>query len=188
MLELALAAILTSTFGHVVPHITEDRRQDVAQDIINVVTDDMKNGVLRSKIDFNDAVMMLTAAVTIESGLRESVEDCKSTGDGGKSVGLGQVMKGPNWEGHTRSEICSSRKLQLQLSLHVIDRCWERTPNGAAAFRCYTSGDAATHSRVARIEYNLYSKIKKDLKKASSLFFNKPKIGSTSAFLSQECL
>lgn len=167
MVELALAAILTTNFARVVPHVTEERRQIVAQDIVEVVQEDMRNGVLKSSMDLNDAVSMLAAAVTIESGLRDVVENCRSNGDGGKSIGLGQVMRGPNWEGHTRAEICASRKLQLQLSLHVIDRCWERTPNGAAAFRCYTSGNAAIHSRVARTEHSLYAKIKKDIVKSN---------------------
>jgi hypothetical protein len=161
MTNLATALILV--MAQSAPSIGQDRLKVVTEDIVAVVDDEMNNGGLKSKIARADAISMLAAAVTAESGVREDVETCKVSGDGGKSVGLGQVMRGANWEGHSKKEICNDRKLQLKLALHVIDRCWVRTPRGDAAFRCYTSGDASKNSYVAMREYNLYRKYHKSV-------------------------
>ena len=132
-------------------------------------------------IAFKDAVAMVAAVATHESGLRVSVEKCHQNGDGGLSIGLGQVMQGPAWGGHTRKEICSSRKLQLKLALRVLDLCWSKTPNHEATFRCYAAGDAKKFSYSARNQFALYTKIRfglnKDLavEKASTALAN-PKL------------
>lgn len=138
----------------------------VKVDRVNAVTDDMfavvqeeSNSVKGLSMQDETAVALLAAVVVNESGMRESVEKCRINGDGGKSIGLGQVMKGVNWEGYTREQICSNRKLQLKLALHVLDRCWARTPQAAPALRCYTSGSAATDSTAARKELKTYYKL-----------------------------
>lgn len=162
MTNLALSA-LAAALHAIVPSVSEDRVKAVADDVVFVVDQEIDNGGLKSKIKRLDAIAALSAAITMESGLKESVENCKAAGDGGRSVGLGQVMRGPNWEGHSRQEICSSRKLQLKLALHVFDRCWARTPKADAAFRCYTSGDAGVDSDAAKREYSLYSRLRKSI-------------------------
>ena len=155
-----LATTLALVLVGVIPGISQDRLNVVTDDIISVVDQEINKEALVSNLNRGDAISMLTAAVTVESGFREDVEACKSAGDSGKSVGLGQVMQGTNWEGHTRQEICSDRKLQLKLALHVIDRCWEKSPKGDAALRCYTSGSAFKNSGAARAEYYFYTKLK----------------------------
>lgn len=144
----------------IAPTVSINRISAISVDIVDVVQGEAisRNGL---HIDSDTAIFMLAAAVSSESGLLESVETCKNNGDGGRSVGLGQVMTGPNWQGHTRSEICSSRKLQLQLAVRVLDKCWEKTPRPDATFRCYTSGSAAFQSYAAKHELNLFTKIKK---------------------------
>jgi len=142
------------------PSINVDRVKAVTDDMFAVVQSE-SNSERGLRIDTDSAVAMLAAVVVNESGMRESVENCKTNGDGGRSIGLGQVMKGLNWEGHTRKEICSNRKLQLTLALRVLDRCWTRTPKADSMFRCYTSGDAAVQSHAARRELNTYLKLKK---------------------------
>jgi len=152
----ALSLILQT----IAPTVSIDRITAISVDVVDVVQGaaNSKNGL---HIDSDTAVFMLAAAASHESGLLESVETCKNNGDGGRSVGLGQVMSGPNWEGHTRSEICSNRKLQLQLAVRVLDKCWEKTPRPDATFRCYTSGNANFQSYAAKHELNLFTKIKK---------------------------
>lgn len=160
-----LATALVLVLHTVLPKTSQDRLRVVTEDMVAVVKEEISNGGLKSTISEKEALTMLAAAVTHESGFRESVENCRVNGDGGKSIGLGQVMIGQNWEGHTRKEICSSRKLQLKLALHVIDRCWLRTPRADASFRCYTSGDAAKDSHAAKKEASIYRKIKAALDK-----------------------
>lgn len=139
--------------------LAKERVEKVSKDMVAVVEEDFSQGKIKSNISMHHAFSMLAAAATIESGLRESVELCKVNGDGGRSIGLGQVMQGPNWEGKSKKDICGNRKLQLQLSLHVIDRCWAVTPEPAAAFRCYTAGDHRINSSTAKKEFELYKKI-----------------------------
>jgi hypothetical protein len=158
MTSIATALILV--LHTVVPKISQDRLRVVTEDMVAVVDDEMTNGNLKSEIKRDEALAMLAAAVTHESGYREEVESCRLTGDGGRSIGLGQVMRGQNWQGHSRKQICSDRKLQLKLALHVIDKCWTRTPRASASFRCYTSGDAAKDSHTAKKEFKTYLKIK----------------------------
>jgi hypothetical protein len=155
-----LVATLTLMLQALAPKVNGDRVSAISSDMIEVVEADANN---EPRLDSKTSLAMLAAAAVGESGLLESAEACKATGDGGKSVGLGQVMRGPNWEGHSRKEICSDRKLQLKLSLHVLKKCWSRTPTPRSVFRCYTSGDAAVGSYVASSEHKIFVRIKNAL-------------------------
>lgn len=158
-LAIALMIALQTT----VPHVSTDRLKVVSQDMVSVVNEEFANKTLKSNISEEEALHMLAAVAVGESALRRDIETCKVSGDGGKSVGLGQVMRGPNWKGLTRSQICQNRQVQLRLSLHVIDLCWLRNPSADATFRCYTSGDPSKESYAARNELSLYKKIKRDV-------------------------
>lgn len=139
--------------------VNQDRLKIISQDMISVVEQEFTSSTLRSGISKEEAVHVLAAVAVGESNLRPDIETCKVTGDGGRSVGLGQVMRGPNWKGMTRSQICNNRQAQLRLSLHVIDMCWEKNANANAALRCYTSGNPYKDSYAARHELALYRKI-----------------------------
>jgi hypothetical protein len=141
-------------------NVSQDRLRVVSQDMVSVVEEEFSKGSLRSTLTQADALSMLAAVAVGESSLRSDIENCKTTGDGGRSVGLGQVMRGPNWKGHSRSEICTSRRLQLRLALHVLDACWQRTPKADASFRCYTAGDPNKNSYAARHEYKTFKKVR----------------------------
>jgi len=158
-----LAAALSLVLQVLAPNVETGRVDAIASDIVEVVVKDDKSdeGLPMEK---TEAASMLAAAIFHESGLRESVETCKSSGDGGRSIGLGQVMVGQNWEGHTKKEICSNRKLQLKLALHVLSKCYERTPRSRSVYKCYTSGDAGVDSPVARAENATFLKIDKAIK------------------------
>lgn len=156
-----LAIALMTVLHVVLPNIGQERLKVVTEDMIAVVEEEYGGKDMKSSISKSDALAILAAVAVHESGLQESVENCTRSGDGGKSVGLGQVMRGQNWEGHTRKEICSDRKLQLKLALHVIDKCWQRTPRADASLRCYTSGDAGVHSHAANSEIKLFNRMRK---------------------------
>jgi len=158
-----LVATLALVLQALVPTVAANRVNTIASDMAEVVEADASN---ETRLDSRTSLAMLAAAAVGETGLRESAEACKATGDGGKSVGLGQVMKGPNWEGHTRKQICSDRKLQLKLALHVIKRCAIMTTSNKAVFQCYTSGNAATKSYAADGEYSIFRNITGNLEAA----------------------
>lgn len=164
-LVVALTVVLQSIIGVGLGVATPARIKIVSEDIVEVVKSDFAAKKLKSNLVFKDAVAMVAAVAAHESGLRMSVENCYHNGDEGRSLGLGQVMRGPNWEGHTQKEICGNRKLQLQLALHVLDRCWEKTPTHEATFRCYAAGDAKVFSSSSRNEHALFKRILKNLDK-----------------------
>lgn len=160
MTNLAIALMLALQVSLTNNNIGQDRLSLVSQDMISVVDEEFSNGSLKSSIKQEDALSMLAAVAVGESSLRADIENCRTTGDGGRSVGLGQVMRGPNWRGHSRSEICASRRLQLRLALHVLDACWQRTSKADASFRCYTAGDPKKNSYVARHEYQTFRNVR----------------------------
>ena len=158
MTNLAIALMLG--MQSVLPDVSQNRIRAMSEDMVFVVNNEFSEGSLRSKLVREEALVMLVAVSIGESSLRYDIENCKVTGDRGKSVGLGQVMSGPNWKSYTRSEICSNRKIQFKLSLYVLDACWQRSSDETATFRCYTSGDTNKSSYIARYEYFIYKKIK----------------------------
>lgn len=169
--NMAAVVLLLSS---VLPYVAPERIESIFKDIVSVVESEHTSGQMKSSITMDDSIPMLAAAAVVESGFREEVERCKLSGDGGRSIGLGQVMRGQNWEGHTKEEICTDRKLQLRLSLHVIDKCWARTPRPDYAFRCYAAGDAAKKSSTATREHHMYMRIKGALSKVHKNKSQKP--------------
>ena len=158
MTNLATALILA--LQTMVPNISKERLKAVTEDMVSVVDEEFDGKDMKSTLTKHDALAMLAAVATHESGLRESVENCKFAGDAGKSVGLTQLMQGPNWEGRSRKDICGNRKIQFKLALHVLDRCWQSRPKEGAVFRCYASGDHRIDSWAARDEHAMYKKLR----------------------------
>jgi hypothetical protein len=158
MTNLAIALMLA--LQATLPGVRQDRLRVVSEDMVSVVNKEFSDKNLRSSISQEEALHMLAAVAVGESALRRDIENCKTSGDGGKSVGLGQVMRGPNWKGYTRKEICGNRKIQLKLALHVIDACWQRSSGSEASFRCYTSGNPEKNSYAAKYEYSTYRKVR----------------------------
>lgn len=161
MTNLAIALVLALQAA--MPGTNQDRLKVVSEDMVSVVNEEFRNATLKSDIQESEALTMLAAVTVGESGLRKDIENCKTTGDGGRSVGLGQVMVGPNWKGYTRKQICSDRKIQFRLALHVIDLCWARTHSAGGMFRCYTAGDPRKDSYSARHELATYSALRRNV-------------------------
>lgn len=185
MTNLAIALVLA--LQSAMPGTNQDRLKVVSEDMVSVVNEEFRSATLKSDIREAEALAMLAAVVVGESGLRKDIETCKTTGDGGRSVGLGQVMIGPNWKGYTRRQICNDRKIQLRLSLHVIDLCWQRTHTPAGVFRCYTAGDPRKDSYSARHELSMYSGISRNVyvytnsQKLQTCYFDNRKLCTTSS-------
>ena len=188
MTNLAIALVLALQTA--MPGTNQDRLKVVSEDMVSVVNEEFRNATLKSDIQESEALAMLAAVAVGESGLRKDIENCKTTGDGGRSVGLGQVMIGPNWKGYTRKQICNDRKIQLRLSLHVIDLCWNRTHSAGGVFRCYTTGDPRKNSFSARHEYSTYAELRKNIhvytssQKLQTCYFEHKKLCSTSSTMS----
>jgi len=159
MTNLAIALMLA--LQSALPGVSQDRLRVVSEDMVSVVNNEYAAGRIKGTLPQESALPMLAAVAVGESGLRKDIESCKVSGDGGKSVGLGQVMRGPNWQGYSRKEICGNRKLQLQLALHVLDACWTRAPESSSTFKCYTSGNPKKTSYAARHEHQTYKRIHK---------------------------
>jgi hypothetical protein len=164
MMNSVVNALLTVLAGiSSVQDVNPERLRAVSEDIVTVVEGEMKLGNLKSKIETDDAIAMLAGAVTNESAFNDAYETCRLTGDGGRSLGLGQVIHPWGWKRHSKEEICNNRKLQLALALYNIDECWSTTPDAAASFRCYTTGSAKRDSGAARREYRYYMKFRTEI-------------------------
>jgi hypothetical protein len=161
MTNLAIALMLALQTA--LPGVSQDRLRVVSEDMVSVVNDEYAASRIKGTLPQENALPMLAAVAVGESGLRRDIESCKVTGDGGKSVGLGQVMRGPNWQGYSRKEICGNRKLQLRLALHVLDACWTRAPDASSTFKCYTSGNPNKASYAARHEHWTYKRVHKNV-------------------------
>lgn len=156
-----LVTALSLALQIMAPSVEPWRADEIAHDMVTIVQEESQNGL---HFDELTAATILGAAAVNETKLHKDAETCKTAGDGGRSIGLGQVMRGQNWQGHTKKEICSNRKLQLKLALHVMNKCWARTPRPDAAFRCYTAGNAAIDSDAAKRGNRTYLTINKIVK------------------------
>ena len=152
--------LLFLTLRSLLPELPPNRIQLVSQDIVWVAKEELHSNGLRNISDINTAISLVTGAMVGESGMREDIENCSVSGDHGRSIGLGQLMNGPNWRGFSRKQICSSRILQIHLSLSVLDTCYGKSKNHAAVFRCYTSGSINKNSFIARKEYSASETVK----------------------------
>lgn len=117
--SVVLAAILTVVKG---PTSNETPRlTSIAQDISEAAA--ARQGEMFKGGGADVALgMMLVAIAHHESGFLASVDTCTRRGDTGRSITLFQILRGPNWEGHTAEEICRDRKLAVRLALNVLVR------------------------------------------------------------------
>lgn len=156
-----LSIIISLAMMKILPGVSIERTINVANDIVEVVYQEFDNNSIKNIKTEEEAISLLSGAVVGESGLRKDIERCLISGDRGRSIGLGQLMRGPNWGGYTRSQICNDRKLQLRLSLRALDKCAAGgSTDSSMIFRCYTSGDRRKDSSIARYENNINKSVK----------------------------
>lgn len=96
------------------------------------------------------AVVALVAIGFGESLWRPEVGDCRVTGDRGRSVGFWQVMRGPNWAGASREDICSNQALAAFLGLRAFAMHARPTRSHLGTFYGYASGSASKPSDAGR--------------------------------------
>lgn len=133
----------------------QQRYDSIAADIAAVLSDENEVPLFEGPAAREATGLLLATIAWHESGYRKDVDTCKgalSRGDHGRSVGLLQVMRGPNYEGHTAKEICSDRRLAIRLGLHVLRRAKETCPGvGPKGWvQSYTSGYCGVRSSSAK--------------------------------------
>jgi hypothetical protein len=132
----------------------ELRYESIAEDISAVAMDEDEPPLFTGPAAREATAVLLSAVAWHESGFRKDVDICKgarSKGDKGRSVGLLQVMKGPNYEGHSATEICQDRRLAIRLGLHVLRRAKETCRGGPRVWlQSYAAGGCGIRSSSAR--------------------------------------
>lgn len=131
------------------------RYDSIATDIAAVLSDETEVPLFQGPAGREATALLLATIAWHESGFRKDVDSCKgalSRGDQGRSVGLLQVMRGPNYEGHSAKEICSDRQLAIRLGLHVLRRAKETCPGAGPKgwVQSYTSGYCGVRSGAAK--------------------------------------
>jgi hypothetical protein len=130
------------------------RYEAIAEDISAVAMDENEPPLFKGPAAREATAVLLSAVAWHESGFRKDVDICKgvrSKGDQGMSVGLLQVMKGRNYEGHSQLEICQDRQLGIRLGLHVLRRAKETCHGGPRLWlQSYAAGWCGVRSSSAR--------------------------------------
>lgn len=144
----------------------QKRYEKVAADIAEVAFDENEPPLFDGPAGREATAMLLTAIAWHESGFRKDVELCHgpiAKGDKGRSIGLFQIMRGPNRQGYSSEEICGNRKLQARLGLHVLRRAKEYCGGSPVLWlQAYGSGRCHAGQRAARNMCNAFEKISKD--------------------------
>jgi hypothetical protein len=132
----------------------QTRYESIAEDITAVVMDENEPPLFSGPAGREATGILLSAIAWHESGYRKDVDVCKgvrSKGDNGRSVGLLQVMAGPNYEGHTSKEICEDRRLAIRLGLHVLRRAKEGCKGAPRSWlQSYAAGGCGIKSASSR--------------------------------------
>ncbi|HKQ68224.1 MAG TPA: transglycosylase SLT domain-containing protein [Polyangiaceae bacterium] len=132
----------------------QQRYESIADDISAVVMDENEPPLFAGPAGREATGALLSAIAWHESGFRKDVDVCKgarSKGDNGRSVGLLQVMRGPNYEGHSATEICEDRRLAIRLGLHVLRRAKESCHGSPRTWmQSYAAGGCGIRSNVSR--------------------------------------
>ena len=132
----------------------QERYESIAEDISAVVMDENEPPLFNGPAGREATGVLLSAIAWHESAYRKDVDVCKgvrSKGDNGRSVGLLQVMAGPNYEGHSAREICQDRRLAIRLGLHVLRRAKEGCRGGPRSWlQSYAAGGCGIKSASSR--------------------------------------
>jgi hypothetical protein len=130
------------------------RYESIAEDISAVAMDENEPPLFKGPAAREATAVLLSAVAWHESGFRKDVEICKgirSKGDNGLSVGLLQVMRGRNYEGHSATEICKDRRLAIRLGLHVLRRAKETCHGSPRTWlQSYAAGYCGVDSSSSR--------------------------------------
>jgi hypothetical protein len=155
MIELLHPSIQLRSYVREPVEEAERRYESIAEDLAAIVSDQNEPPVFNGPAGREATAILLSAIAWHESAFRRDVDACKgarSKGDDGRSLGLLQVMAGPNHEGYSADEICSDRRLALRLGLHVLRRAKENCSKGGPRswLQSYASGGCGTPSNATQ--------------------------------------
>jgi hypothetical protein len=143
----------------------ERRYEELAADIAEVAFDENEPPLFDGPAGREATALLLTAVAWHESGFRKDVETCHgplAKGDDGRSIGLFQIMRGSNRQGYSAKQICSDRKLQVRLGLHVLRRAKERCGGAPIVWlQAYGAGRCHLAHRSARNKCAAFERIGK---------------------------
>jgi hypothetical protein len=141
----------------------ETRYASIADDIAAVVSDPDEEPLFDGDAGREATGLMLAAIAWHESAFRRDVDICKgahSRGDHGRSIGLLQLMSGPNYEGHSAKDICADRKLAIRLGLHVLRRAKSTCAGSPRRWlQSYAAGGCGIRSNVSRDVCRAYERV-----------------------------
>lgn len=107
-----------------------------------------------------DEAFALVATARVEGAFDPRVEDCRRTGDRGRSVSMFQLQR-HWWGGHSRREVCGSNRLASRLALRALRKLGLTKGSWWPAFRAYV-GCRASDERVA-YRARLYGRLRRSL-------------------------
>jgi hypothetical protein len=136
MLEATMVAAAIGLLTKTAP-MPSERLERLSAEVVQVVGE-------QNPIPFADhaaerTALLLVALVKTESDWREEVERCDVVGHDGE-VGLTQLMRGTQWAGHTRDEVCESSLVQLRLGLRRLRMAYACGPTPLHGLGQYNSG------------------------------------------------
>lgn len=144
----------------------EARYAAVAADIAEIAFEESEPPLFEGPAGREATALLLTAIAWHESGFRKDVETCHgpiAKGDHGRSIGLFQIIRGPNREGHSAKDICADRKLQIRLGLRTLRRAKEHCGGSPLTWlQAYGSGRCHTAHRAARNMCAAFERVGKD--------------------------
>jgi len=113
------------------------RLTSIANDIAAVVESQQKE-VFTGEGSSVALAVMLVAIAKHESEFQAAVDSCARRGDGGRSITMFQILRGPNWAGHKAEEICGDRRLAIQLTINLLARPLQLSAQAGAPRRAFT--------------------------------------------------
>lgn len=149
---LALVAILRSA-----PNADRARLQAIALDVALAV--ELGPVPFVGPAAAEAAIVALVAIGKGESGWRPEVGDCRVMGDRGRSAGYWQVMRGQNWMGATREDVCSNPALAAFLGLRAFANHARRARTHLGIFYGYASGSASRPSAAGRAHCHRWERL-----------------------------
>jgi hypothetical protein len=154
MIDLLHPSIQIRSYAHEPLTDAVERYESIADDISSVAMDEAEPPLFTGPAAREATAALLSAIAWHESGFRKDVDACHggySKGDSGRSISLLQVMSGPNYEGHSSTEICEDRRLAIRLGLHVLRRAKNSCGGGPRTWlQSYAAGGCSIRSNVSR--------------------------------------
>ena len=157
MIDLLHPSIQIRSYAHEALPEAQQRYESIAEDITAVAMDEAEPPLFTGPAAREATAALLSTIAWHESGFRKDVDNCRGTyskGDAGRSISLLQVMSGPNYEGHSATEICEDRRLAIRLGLHVLRRAKNGCMGGLGGPRIwlqsYGAGYCTVRSNVSR--------------------------------------